>query len=195
MIYLFAAAFGPAQPWIERLAVVYLIVAAVAVISGLLSAATDIYRGHKIFREHPIQTYVQVARIATFVVGGIFAVSTLLEREPWGILTGLGAFMAVLMFVFRDSILGFTASLQLSAYDMVRTGDWIEMPDFGADGDVTEVGLHTVKVQNWDKTVSTIPTHALITNSFKNWRGMSDSGGRRIKRAVHIDISSIRFCT
>ena len=195
VIYSFASVFGPAQAWIERLALVYLIAATVAVLNGLLDAATEIYRSYEISRERPIpRSYVQVAKIVDYLVGGIFAVSTLLERSPWGILTGLGALSAVLLLVFRDSILGFVASLQLAGNDMVRPGDWLEMPAYGADGDVIEVGLHSVKIQNWDKTISTVPTHALITNSFKNWRGMSESGGRRIKRAVHLDVTSVKFC-
>ncbi len=195
VIYSFASAFGPAQPWIERLALVYLIVATMGVVNGLLDAASDIYATREISRERPIpRSYVQVAKIANYILGGIFAVSTLLERSPWGILTGIGALSAVLLLVFRDSILGFVASLQLAGNDMVKPGDWVEMPAYGADGDVIEVGLNTVKIRNWDKTISTIPTHALITNSFKNWQGMTDSGGRRIKRAVHLDVTSVKFC-
>ena len=131
--------------------------------------------------------------------GALYAVilnpeDTVEPGDNTGILTGLGAMTAVLILVFKDSILGFVASMQLSMNDMVRIGDWIEMPKFGADGDVIDVTLHTVKVQNWDKTITTIPSYALISDSFKNWRGMSESGGRRIKRAVNIDVNSIRFC-
>ena len=122
-------------------------------------------------------------------------VSAVLDRSPLLLLTGFGAMTAILLLVFKDTILSLVASVQLTAQDMVRVGDWIEMPQFGADGDVVDVQLHTVKVQNWDKTITTIPTHRLITDSFKNWRGMSQSGARRIKRAIFIDVSSIRFQT
>ena len=123
----------------------------------------------------------------------IVAIAALFDRSPWALLGGLGALTAVLMLVFKDSILGLVASIQISTQDLVRHGDWIEVPKFGADGDVIDISLNTVRVQNWDKTITTIPTYALISESFKNWRGMSDSGGRRIKRAVRIDMNSIRF--
>jgi miniconductance mechanosensitive channel len=118
-----------------------------------------------------------------------------MDKSPWVFLSGLGAMAAVLLLVFRDTILGLVASLQLTGNDMVHVGDWIEMPQYGADGDVIDVALHTVKVQNWDKTITTVPTHKLIAESFKNWRGMSASGGRRIKRALYVDKNSIRFLT
>jgi miniconductance mechanosensitive channel len=128
-------------------------------------------------------------------MSGIFIVSILTDKSPWGVLSILGGFTVVLMLVFKDTILGFVASIQLSGHDMVRIGDWIEMPKYGADGDVIDVSIHTVKVRNWDKTITTIPTYGLVSDAFKNWRGMSESGGRRIKRALHIDMSSIKFCT
>jgi miniconductance mechanosensitive channel len=128
-------------------------------------------------------------------MAGIFIVSILTDKSPWGILSILGGFTVVLMLVFKDTILGFVASIQLSGHDMVRIGDWIEMPKYGADGDVIDVSIHTVKVRNWDKTITTIPTYGLVTDAFKNWRGMSESGGRRIKRSFYIDMSSIKFCT
>ena len=194
VIYLFASAFGEFRVWIERLALLYMLTVGVRAVDALFGAGLRIYQAREISREKPIQGYVQLARLALYLIGTIFFVATLLQRDPWGLLTGLGAMSAVLLLVFRDSILGFVASVQLASNDMVRRGDWIEMPQYGADGDVIEVSLHTVKVRNWDKTVSTIPTHALINDSFKNWRGMAESGGRRIKRAVHIDISTIQLC-
>jgi miniconductance mechanosensitive channel len=124
----------------------------------------------------------------------VLIISRLLDKSPWALLSGIGALTAVIMLVFKDSILGFVASVQLTTNDMVRRGDWIEMPKYGADGDVIEVSLNTVKVQNWDKTISTIPTYQLMQDTFKNWRGMSESGGRRIKRALYIDMNSIAFC-
>jgi miniconductance mechanosensitive channel len=193
VIYLFAPAFGELEGWVERLALVYMIAVSVLLVNSLLDAGTEIYDARAGARGAPIGGYVQLGKIALYLVGGIFVISTLLEREPWGLLTGLGAMSAVLLLVFRDSILGFVASLQLSGYDMIHVGDWIEMPDYGADGDVIDVSLHTVKVQNWDKTISTIPTQSLISHSFKNWRGMEESGGRRIKRSIYIDMSTIAF--
>jgi miniconductance mechanosensitive channel len=162
--------------------------------TSLLDASLEIYQRSAASRDRPIRGYVQVAKLLLYLVGGILVVSTLLQRNPWGLIAGLGAVSAVLLLVFRDTILSLVASVQLTTNDMIRRGDWIEMPRYGADGDVIEVGLHTVKVQNWDKTVTTIPTYALIQESFKNWRGMAESGGRRIKRAVHIDLNTIRFC-
>jgi miniconductance mechanosensitive channel len=136
-----------------------------------------------------------VVQIAIYVFGGILVISAVLARSPLLLLSGFGAMTAILLLVFKDTILSLVASVQLTAQDMVRVGDWIEMPQFGADGDVVDVQLHTVKIQNWDKTITTIPTHRLISDSFKNWRGMSQSGGRRIKRAIYIDTSTIRFLT
>ena len=194
VIYLFAPAFGTFESWVARLATIYMIAMSVRVVEALLDAGSEIYESRDRAREAPIAGYVQVAKIALYAVGAIFLIATVLEREPWGPLTGLGAMSAVLLLVFRDSILGLVASVQLSSYDMIHVGDWIEMPAYGADGDVIDVSLHTIKVQNWDKTISTIPTQSLISQSFKNWRGMEESGGRRIKRALYIDMSTIEFC-
>ena len=121
-------------------------------------------------------------------------VAVLTGRSPWVLLSGVGALMAVIILVFRDTLLSLVASFTIASNRLVKVGDWIEVPTFGADGDVIDMALHTVKVQNWDKTITTIPTHKLVEVSFKNWRGMQDSGGRRIKRAIHIDMHSIRFC-
>ena len=126
-------------------------------------------------------------------MGGLLFIAAVLDRSPVLLLSGFGAMTAVLLLVFKDTLLSLVASVQLTAQDMVRVGDWIEVPQFGADGDVVDVELHTIKVQNWDKTITTIPTHRLISDSFKNWRGMSTSGGRRIKRALYLDASSIHF--
>ncbi|MGD8727377.1 MAG: mechanosensitive ion channel [Gemmatimonadales bacterium] len=161
--------------------------------SAFLSAANAIYSETPTGRERPIVVYLQVLRIALYVFGGIVILSTLLGRSPTSLLAGIGALTAVLLLVFRDTILSFVASIQLSNYDMVRVGDWIEVPQYGADGDVIDIALHAIKVQNWDKTISTIPTYKLVDGSFKNWRSMPESGGRRIKRALHIDMNTIRF--
>ena len=140
-----------------------------------------------------IKSYVQLGKLMLMLAGGIVAVAVLMDRSPLIVLSGLGAMSAVLMLVFKDTILSFTAGVQLSSNDMLRIGDWIEMPQVGADGDVIDIALHTVKVQNWDKTITTIPTWRLMSESYRNWRGMSESGGRRIKRTLQIDASSVRF--
>ncbi|NRA38157.1 MAG: mechanosensitive ion channel [Planctomycetes bacterium] len=144
---------------------------------------------------HPIKGYLQLLNIFICCIGTIFIISILLDEPAWGFISGIGALTAVLMLVFKDTILSVVASIQLSSNNLVRIGDWIEMPQYGADGDVIDIALHTVKVQNWDKTISTIPTHSLIDSSFKNWRGMSDSGSRRIKRSVNVDMGTIHFLT
>ena len=161
--------------------------------SRLLGAGADIYEHYPIANRRPIKGYIQLANLIVFLVGAILALCTLLDISPWGIMSGLGAMTALLILVFRDTILSLVASLQIAAYDMVRTGDWIEMPGLGVDGDVIDVSLHTVRVQNWDKTIITVPTHRLIQDSFKNWRGMTEAGGRRIKRSLLVDQTSIKF--
>jgi miniconductance mechanosensitive channel len=180
--------------FIRSAASIYMIVMIMLVLDSLLNTVEDVYQNFRAAREIPIKGFIQVLKLALYFLAGIFVVSIVLDKTPVYLLSGVGALAAVMMLVFRDSILGFVAGIQLAANKMVAVGDWIEMPKYGADGDVLEVALTTVKVQNWDKTITTIPTYALISESFKNWRGMSDSGGRRIKRAVNIDMSSIRFC-
>ncbi|MHC5146084.1 MAG: mechanosensitive ion channel family protein, partial [Planctomycetota bacterium] len=145
-------------------------------------------------RRVPIRGFMQVVKIIAFIAGGIIILGMIVKRDPTNILAGFGAMTAVLMLIFKDAILGFVAGIQISANNMVHLGDWIEMPKYGADGDVTDISLTTVKVQNWDKTISTIPAYALISDSFKNWRGMSESAGRRIKRSINIDMNTVKFC-
>ena len=176
-------------------ALIYMILVAILVVDSLLNAVLDIYGTFEISREVPIKSFLQVLKLVLYFVSGILILSIILDRTPLYFLSGLGALTAVLMLIFKDAILGFVAGIQLTANRMVAPGDWIEMPRYGADGDVVEMTLTTVKVQNWDKTITTVPTYALISESFKNWRGMQQSGGRRIKRAIHIDMISIRFCT
>lgn len=178
---------------LARVVLAYFVVGLVIMISRLLGAAADIYQTFPISGRRPIKGYVQLANLLVYLIGMALAVCTLLEISPWGIMSGLGAMTALLILVFRDTILSLVASLQIAAYDMVRKGDWIEMPGLGVDGDVIDVSLHTVRVQNWDKTIITVPTHRLIEDSFKNWRGMTESGGRRIKRSLLVDQSSIKF--
>jgi len=174
---------------------IYMIVILMLVLDSMLNTVEDIYQNFEASKEIPIKGFIQILKISLYFLSAIFIISILLNKTPVYLLSGVGALAAVMMLVFRDSILGFVAGIQLAANRMVSVGDWIEMPKYGADGDVLEVALTTVKVQNWDKTITTIPTYALISESFKNWRGMSDSGGRRIKRSVNIDMSSIMFCS
>jgi len=164
-------------------------------LTAMLSAANDIYAASPAAKDRPLKGFVQLVQIVVWIFGGIMIIAAVLDRSPLLLLSGFGAMTAILLLIFKDTILSLVASVQLTAQDMVRVGDWIEMPQFGADGDVVDVQLHTVKVQNWDKTITTIPTHRLITDSFKNWRGMSQARARRIKRAILVDVSSIRFQT
>jgi miniconductance mechanosensitive channel len=180
--------------FIQRLVVAYMIGVVAMVINSILNAGYDIYNTYEISKTRPIKGYVQVAKVLVVIVGVVLIVTTVLNKSPVGILSGIGALSAVLMLVFKDSILGLVASIQLTANNMVHIGDWISMPKYGADGDVIEITLQSIKVRNWDKTISTIPIYALITDSFKNWRGMQESGGRRIKRSISIDMRSIKFC-
>ena len=179
----------------ENLAISYGVLMLSLACSGLISAINAIYEQYPVAKERPIKGLLQVVKIAVFMLAGVLIIAALTERSPILLLSGLGAMTAVLLLVFKDTILSLVASVQLTSLDMVRVGDWIEMPQCGADGDVVDVALHTVKVQNWDKTITTIPTHRLIVESFKNWRGMGESGGRRIKRDLRIDINSVRFLT
>ena len=171
----------------------YMVLMLTLTLTAMLSAASMVYAASPVAKDRPIKGFVQLVQIVVWVIGGVLIVATVMDRSPLLLLSGFGAMTAIAMLVFKDTILSLVASVQITAQDMVRVGDWIEMPQFGADGDVVDVQLHTIKVQNWDKTITTIPTHRLITDSFKNWRGMSLSGGRRIKRSVYLDVSSIRF--
>ncbi|MBT8083271.1 MAG: mechanosensitive ion channel family protein [Gammaproteobacteria bacterium] len=171
----------------------YMVLMLTLALSALLSAGSAIYSSLPIAKERPLKGFVQLVQIAVWAFGAVMIIAAVLDRSPLLLLSGLGAMTAILLLVFKDTILSLVASVQLTAQDMVRVGDWIEVPQFGADGDVVDVQLHTVKVQNWDKTITTIPTHRLISDSFKNWRGMSQTGARRIKRAIYLDVSSIRF--
>lgn len=174
---------------------IYMIIMVLLSFDSFLNSLHQIYQTLKISKDRPIKGYIQVVKIIVYFVSIIIILSIILDKKPTALFAGLGAMAAVLMLIFKDTILGFTASIQLTANDMVKIGDWISMPSHGADGDVIEVTLNTVKVQNWDKTISTIPTYALVSESFSNWRGMEESGGRRIKRHINIDMKSVKFCS
>lgn len=174
---------------------VYLVLIIIWMIMAIIRAGGDDLRTKPAFREKPIDSYLQVIRMILFLLGAVVIFSNLTGKSPLAFFTAMGAISAVLLLIFKDTIMGFVASIQVTANDTVRIGDWITMPKYGADGDVIEINLTTVKVQNFDKTITTIPTYSLISDSFQNWRGMSQAGGRRIKRAIFIKQSTIRFIT
>lgn len=179
---------------LNRICWAYITALAVWLICIVLSSLYIITNSSEKTKNHTMQGVFQMLKILTICVGAIIIVAILINRDPSILLTGLGASAAVLMLVFKDSIMGLVAGVQLSVNDMLRPGDWIEMPKYGADGNVVDVTLTTVKVQNWDKTIVTIPPYILVSDSFQNWRGMKESGGRRIKRSIYIDMNSIGIC-
>lgn len=163
-------------------------------LSGLLDLGNDIYsRRAGADDVRPIKGYLQIVKIVIYLIAALLMIATLLDRSPVILLSGLGALAAVLMLVFQDTLLSLVASIQISSNDLIRLGDWIEMPKLNADGDVVDIALHTVKVQNWDQTITTIPTKLFLSDSFKNWRGMTESGGRRIKRSIYLDQNTVNF--
>jgi miniconductance mechanosensitive channel len=180
---------------VRNVASAYMVIMIMLTLTAAMSAANQVYETFPISRRRPIKGFIQLAQIAVYILGAIVVIGMLIDRSPVILLSGLGAMTAVLLLIFKDTLLSLVASIQLTGQDMIRVGDWLEMPQFGADGDVIDVALYTVTVQNWDKTITTIPTHRLISDSFKNWRGMSESGGRRIKRSVNVDVNSIRVLT
>ena len=180
---------------INRILLALIVIVIVASINSLLSVINDIYNQSKYSNSVNIKSYFQILRLIVNLFSLIIIIAILSGQSPFYLLSGIGALTAVLMLVFKDTILSFVSSIQINSNDLFKIGDWVEAPQFGADGDVVDIALHTVKIQNWDKTISIIPTHKLIDSSFKNWRGMSDSGGRRIKRSINIDMNSIKFCS
>jgi miniconductance mechanosensitive channel len=195
LIYNLAFLFVGFEAVFRKILSTVLMVLIISILSATLNAINDIYTRFEISKERPIKGFLQVIKIILFIIMGIVILANLLGKSPLIYLSGLGAMAAVFSFIFKDSILGLVAGMLLSLNDMLRIGDWIEMPKYGADGDVIDVTMNTVKVQNFDRTITTIPAYALISDSFKNWRGMQETGGRRIKRAIHIDTSSIEFCS
>ncbi len=173
----------------------FIILSLALAISAALDTVNTIYSRKPESRLKPIKGYLQILKIAIFAISTILIIATLIDRSPLILLSGLGAMAAVLMLIFQDTLLSLVASVQISSNDMIRVGDWVEMPSQNADGDVIDIALHTVKIQNWDKTISTVPTKSFINGSFKNWRGMQECGGRRIKRSLLVDQQSIRFLT
>ena len=183
----------PTGDFIQNITHIYMIILIVMLIDSFFSAANDIYNTLPVSKTRPIKGYIQIVKIFFYIMGTISIIGIITDKQITVVLGTMGAFVAVLILVFKDTILGFVASIQLSANKMVNIGDWISMPSKNADGTVIDISLNTVKVQNWDKTISTIPTYSLVSESFNNWKGMEDSGGRRIKRHLNIDVKSIHF--
>ena len=181
--------------FIRRICLIYIIITFLSFVNSFLKAVYSVYSEKEQFRDRPLKGMLQTMQVILWLVGGIVVVGELIGRDPLSLLAGLGASAAILMLVFKDSIMGFVSGVQLSANDMLKVGDWIEMPKYGANGTVIEVTLNTVKVRNWDNTITTIPPYLLVSDSFQNWRGMRESGGRRVKRSINIDMTSVRFCT
>ncbi len=194
VVYMCAHLFPFAEDVIRKVSVAIISWFVLLALGAILTAFSDIYLTLDISKGRPVKGYIQISKLIVYAIGAIIIISSLLGRSPMVLLSGFGAMTAVILLIFRDTILSFVASIQITSNDLGRVGDWIEVPNFGADGDVVDIALHTVKIQNWDKTFTVIPTHRLIDVTFKNWRGMQQSGGRRIKRAVHVDIGSIKFC-
>ena len=182
-------------PIVQAITKLYLLMHVTLAVDSLLNAVHEIYNSFEFAANRPIKSYVQVAKIVLYFIAVILFLSILLDKSVVYFFSGLGALAAVLMLVFKDSILGLVAGVQLTGNNMVKPGDWICVPRHNADGTVLEITLHTVKVQNWDKTITTVPTYALIAESFQNWKGMEESGGRRIKRSLFVDMKTIKFCT
>ena len=180
--------------FLRRLCLIYIIAVFLRFISALFTAVYQVYSEREQYRDKPLKGLLQTAQVILFFIGAII-ISILINQSPMVLLTGLGASAAILMLVFKDSIMGFVSGIQLSANNMLKVGDWITMPKYGADGTVIEVTLNTVKVRNFDNTITTIPPYLLISDSFQNWQGMQESGGRRVKRSINIDMTSVRFCT
>ena len=174
---------------------IYIIVVFMKLLCSIITAMYTLSSEHDKMKNHSMKGFYQMLKLVVICIGTIVIISNLVGKNPGVILTGLGAGTAILMLVFQDTIKGFVAGIQLIANDMLRPGDWICAPKYGADGDVLEVTLTTVKVQNWDKTIVTVPPYALVNDSFQNWRGMFDHGGRRVKRSINIDMNTVRFCT
>ncbi|MGI6577536.1 MAG: mechanosensitive ion channel family protein [Eubacteriales bacterium] len=195
VVYLAAPLVGVHLDLIRRLVLSYILVVSTFVISSVLNSINDIYTTYPISKTRPIKSLLQIIKIALFIIMGIVVLANLMGESPLILLSGIGAATALFSLIFKDPILGFVAGIQLTGNDMLKIGDWISVPKYGADGSVIDLTMTTVKVQNFDKTIVHIPAYALISDSFKNWRGMSESGGRRIKRSIRIDISSIKFCT
>ncbi|MFO7886888.1 MAG: mechanosensitive ion channel [Eubacteriales bacterium] len=193
IIFFFSPVFANLQSLVEKATSTYIYVIIVLVFDSILNALNDIYKTYDVSKEKPIKSYLQVLKIVIFSFMSIIIISNIIDKSPMLILSGLGVMSAVLMLIFKDAILGLVAGIQLATNEMLQIGDWIEMPQHGADGDVIDISLTTAKIRNFDKTITTIPSYSLVSSSFKNWRGMKEAGARRIKRSVLIDVHSVFF--
>lgn len=179
----------------QKVCAVYIVFVLLLAINGFILVAMDIYNHREVSKNRSIKGFVQVLQVLAFFIGGIVIIAILVNKSPATLFAGLGASAAILMLVFKDTILGFVAGIQLSANDMLRPGDWITVPGSNANGIVQEITLNTVKIQNFDNTISTIPPYTLVNNSFQNWRGMVESGGRRVMKSIFLDLNTIKYCT
>lgn len=179
----------------QKICAVYIVIVLLLAINGFILVIMDIYNHREVNKNHSIKGFVQVIQVLAFFIGGIVIIAILVGKSPATLFAGLGASAAILMLVFKDTILGFVAGIQLSANDMLQPGDWITVPGSNANGVVQEITLNTVKIQNFDNTISTIPPYTLVNNSFQNWRGMVESGGRRVMKSIFLDLNTIKFCT
>jgi miniconductance mechanosensitive channel len=195
LVYIFAYLVPEYQDFIEIFSLFFILWISILTLNALLSAMNQVYEASPSFTGVSIQGYLDIVKILAILTGIILSISLITGESPLVLLTGLGALTAVLLLIFKDTILSLVASIQIAAHDLIKEGDWIEVPSYGADGDVINMSLHTIKVQNFDKTITIIPTYKMIDVAYKNWRGMTESGGRRIKRSINIDLNTIRFCT
>ena len=194
IVYVFMDYSSDYPPILYRTVLSLIILTVISSVNAFINSVNEFYSNSNLSKRLSIKSYLQVVKLIINILGIIIFIASLIGKSPVYLLSGIGALTAVLMLIFKDTILSFISSIQITSNDLFKVGDWVEAPQFNADGDVIDIALHTIKIQNWDKTITVIPTHKLIDSSFKNWRGMSDSGGRRIKRAIHIDMNSIKFC-
>lgn len=194
VLSMFTRIFLPVIDFWARGVSLLVVIFFIFIISSAINSIEEIYRGYEISKIRPIKGVLQIAKIIIFIVGIVIAIALMVGESPMVLLGGIGAMTAITSLIFKDAILGFVAGIQLSGNDMVRIGDWIEVPNYSANGTVIDMSLTTVKVENFDNTITTVPAYAMITNAFINWRGMQDSGGRRIKRAIYINVSDVKFC-
>ena len=185
---------SPIENYLDKFLQAIIFIVFVQIITSLLDAAVELLGTFKKFKNRPIKSYAQVVKIIIWIIGIIFLFGIVTGQSFWSLFAGLGAMSAVLLLIFKDTILSFVASIQIASYDLVKVGDWIEIPNYNVDGDVMDISLHTIKIRNFDKTITVVPTKAILDTSLKNWRGMQEAGGRRIKRSIFIDLASVKFC-
>ena len=195
VLYAFTPLLPAGSELIKHILLFFILWISLITLNSLLDAVNAIYEASKLYNGESIQGYLDLAKVFLVVVGLILTGSLFTGQSPLVLLSGVGAMMALVLLIFRDTLLSFVASMQINSHDLVKEGDWIEMPTYEADGDVINIALHTVKVQNWNKTFTVIPTYKFLDTPYRNWRGMTESGGRRIKRALYIDLNSVKFCT